>query len=873
MKQYHAQSVKQRLHRPQPILLAGILLFLMVLILSGWRELRLTSTLVASTTDTLRQQCVSYDRLVAADRTKSLFRLADSVQELSRHLEDNPATVTAEYLARRLTELRLSGAALLDEEGNVMSYYAPDFEGSHWRENGAANRFRRVTGTNTLYTERLLVNGQYFDIAAVSRPGASWLLVGFYRQPYGLIAEMENDMAALLDGLHLDRGGSFLITKNDTVLAASDTFDPQQSRSTEAVPEALSLLPVDGRLHPVHMNGGLYLACRTACEGYKLYLYFPVWSVFSPALVIGATFAALYVAFWLVVIVIRNRSLSEKQQELRRSNRQLQENINMLRSLENIYFTIFYVDVAQDRYESVFLAPWLKGFVPEEGVYTELKDTFINGLVLEEYRSEIEEHMALPAIRRSLRKAELSAVRQSYYVDYQAHRGDQVVWCRVTVLVVDLAEDGTPAHVLAVLQDVNQEKAREAAYQARIVAEAQEARMANSAKSEFLRRISHDIRTPINGIQGYIRMASRHPEDRQLQIMCRDKISAALNILLELVSSVLDMSKLESSEIAPEEKSFDLSRLLGELDAIMEPQAAEHGISYRRDSCDGLPCTRLVGSPLHLRQILMNLINNAVKYGRQGGHIHVTCQPVSQTADTVNYCFVCEDDGIGMTPEFQEHLFEPFTQEATNARTQYQGVGLGLSIVKKLVDTLGGTITFTSQKGQGTCFRVTLPFRIDHGEAAVPTALPADVPDPLPGLRVLLVEDNELNMEIAEFLLQEHGAHVTRAWNGAEAVQQFSQSPEGSWDLILMDVMMPVMDGLEAARAIRCLPRKDAGTIPILAMSANAFSDDVQRSLEAGMNGHIAKPVDEGRLLEAVRRVLPVGTGDADSKSAEPEKS
>ena len=265
---------------------------------------------------------------------------------------------------------------------------------------------------------------------------------------------------------------------------------------------------------------------------------------------------------------------------------------------------------------------------------------------------------------------------------------------------------------------------------------------------------------------------------------------------------------------------------------------------------------RLIGSPSHLRQILMNLVSNAIKYGRSGGCIRLTGRALPADGDSAVYQFTCADNGIGMSEEFQQHIFEPFMQESNDARTRYQGTGLGLSIVKRLVEAMGGQITFTSRKDVGTTFCVTLPFEIDRHYAPDPDEEETGGSSWLEGIHVLLAEDNELNMEIAEFLLLDRGASVTRAWNGKEALDAFTNAPEGAFDVILMDIMMPVMNGLDTVRAIRALDRPDAAEIPIIAMSANAFSDDIQQSLDAGFNAHVAKPIDASLLAQTLRKFV-----------------
>jgi len=290
------------------------------------------------------------------------------------------------------------------------------------------------------------------------------------------------------------------------------------------------------------------------------------------------------------------------------------------------------------------------------------------------------------------------------------------------------------------------------------------------------------------------------------------------------------------------------------VDIIIQPQAEARGIRYEVLRTGTLPVDSVIGSPRHLTQVLMNLVSNAVKYGTPGGFIRLNTRLLTSDDKTVTYEFRCQDDGLGMSPEFQTHMYEPFAQEGNGARTTYEGTGLGLSIVKKLVDAMGGTITCQSERGVGTTFCVRLTLR--RAAKPEPVRVNEKAKTSLAGIRTLLVEDNELNMEIAETFLTEDGANVTKAWNGREAVEAFAASPEGYFDLILMDIMMPEMDGLEATKAIRQLGRKDAKTVPISAMSANAFSDDVQRSREAGMNGHISKPVDEQKLLRLAAELV-----------------
>lgn len=399
-----------------------------------------------------------------------------------------------------------------------------------------------------------------------------------------------------------------------------------------------------------------------------------------------------------------------------------------------------------------------------------------------------------------------------------------------------------------------EEKEREETYRKSLQEEARRADAANVAKTEFLQRMSHDIRTPINGIIGMLAVAKRYPDDLKKQDECREKISKASQLLLELINEVLDMGKLESGEVVLEEKSFHLQELLNEVLTVIEKLAQERGIEViKRDL--SVTHWNLIGSPGHLKRLLMNIMGNAVKYNKDHGKIILSLREDESEDGRAFYTFICEDTGIGMSEEYQKRIFEPFTREDESVKTLYNGTGLGMPIAKKLTETMGGSISFTSQRGEGTAFTVKLPFLIDKAAGkAEETAEEAEAS--IKGVRILLVEDNELNMEISEFIVAEKGAVVTKAWNGKEAVETFAKAPEGAFDVILMDVMMPVMDGCEAAKEIRALPRKDAKTIPIIAMTANAFTDDKIRTREAGMNEHLSKPLAPDLVVKTITKFL-----------------
>ena len=400
-----------------------------------------------------------------------------------------------------------------------------------------------------------------------------------------------------------------------------------------------------------------------------------------------------------------------------------------------------------------------------------------------------------------------------------------------------------------------QEQEKDEKYKSELLIAAKKAEAANEAKTEFLQRMSHDIRTPINGICGLVNMADHYADDTEKQTEYRTKVKEASNLLLELVNEILDMSKLESDEVVLEEIPFNLSSISGEVFIVIEQMAAEQNIRIMWEKKE-ITHRDLIGSPGYVKRVMMNILSNAVKYNRENGQIYISCMEIpSEQPEMTTMEFVCRDTGIGMTEEFQKCVFEPFAQEHTGSRAKFTGTGLGLSISRKLVEKMGGTITFESEKGVGTTFVIRVPFKIDLD--ADKREEQKDVSEKsIKGLHILLAEDNELNMEIAEFVLQNEGAGVTKAWDGQEAVELFRNSEPGEFDVILMDIMMPVMNGYETTKMIRSLDREDAKAIPIIAMTANAFTEDRIRAKEAGMDEHVAKPVDVELLLKVIHKLV-----------------
>lgn len=530
-------------------------------------------------------------------------------------------------------------------------------------------------------------------------------------------------------------------------------------------------------------------------------------------------------------LVLREKCLEAKKE---RARKHLQFRKDLIATIGKIYCAIYFLDLDKGTYMEITGKSAYQNTLGNEGLLNKGNRIVRRFLVAPESQASMKNFLDPSTLSDRLR--ERDTLCQSYLTT-------DGIWHLGRFLVKGRHEDGSIATLLYTIHDIDETKRAEIAYQEELKKSAREAQIANQAKTDFLRRMSHDIRTPINGILGMIEIADNHPTDIEKLKDCRHKIRQAAGTLLSMVSDILDMNKLESGMLEPESVPFDIWALLMEVNHLTEMQTPAYGVTVH-----------VKNPPFPVRRVLLNIASNALKYNRRGGRIEFSCDKIELTGEKVYFTLTCADTGIGMSPSFQQRAFEPFTQESNTARTHYMGTGLGLSIVKEFISKMGGTITLSSQKDVGTRFTITIPFTIDHASQEAETV--SQSPVSLSGLHVLLVEDNELNREIALCLLEKEGMEITTCENGAEAVKAFRESPLGYYDLILMDIMMPVMDGYEASRRIRSLPRRDASLIPIFAMTANAFQDDIEKSHQSGMNEHLTKPLHTKTMLDAIRKYV-----------------
>lgn len=442
---------------------------------------------------------------------------------------------------------------------------------------------------------------------------------------------------------------------------------------------------------------------------------------------------------------------------------------------------------------------------------------------------------------------------ETIVMEYQMKDGN---WHKLRFIEKKRDKDGNLTHVLCAIRSISDVKKKEQ----ELLQQVAEARKDAALKSRFLSNMSHDIRTPINGIIGMTELADRYPDNLEIQKKCREKLVESARHLVSMVNDILDMNKLETEQFVEKDIPFNLAAVLNRVNTDQQMQAGKKKIDYVVDwKKSELNHMYLMGNPVYIEKLLTVITDNAVKFTKPGGNVSVWCREISEDDERAFYEFGCSDNGIGMSEEFAGHAFEMFSQENKTSRTQYEGTGLGLAIAKKITERLGGTIEIKSKKNCGTTVTMTIPFKtgvqnLMQYTENVNTESTEDIP--LEGLHALIAEDNELNLEIAKLMLEEKGICVECAADGKEAVAKFEESEPGYYDVIFMDIMMPYMNGWDATRKIRTLQRPDADKIPIIAMSANAFAEDIINSHISGMNWHLTKPIDADKLMTALKECI-----------------
>ena len=641
-------------------------------------------------------------------------------------------------------------------------------------------------------------------------------------------------LESIFSGYSFVNDGIVVVTDGKKIL--STNYAGLNGKNVESFVALQLLRSTHGQLIRFERDNSKWFGKVEETDKYYLCVLYKEKSVFSTRRVAMVYGFIIYGLLWMMLALLRARYA-------RLNMVQMQKQLDIVQAISKMYSVNMYINLKNDSWELIKDSEKLQKSLEGKEHVEEMFETFIEREMAPEDYAQCRDFLNLEYIREHLKHNKVISCTAK-------HQNGK--WILMILVPQKYDERGDIESFLLLCRDVTGEKEREIQYQKELEESVKQAERANAAKTGFLRRMSHDIRTPINGIRGMVPMCKKYTGNPEKQEECLDKIMSASSFLLDLVNDVLDMSKLESGRLIMEAKPFSLTQVVDEVKNMIEIQAQEKNVEFVLES-ETFEQDQLVGSSLHLRQIMQNIASNAVKYNRdEGGYVRITCREETTGSEEVCFHFVCEDNGIGMSKEFQESAFEPFSQERESARTLYAGTGLGLAITKHLVERMNGEILFESEKDKGTTFDIRIPLRVNRVRIS---RQPKTKKDTLRRkIRVLLVEDNDLNMEIAEFMLQDLGAEVKKAWNGQEAVDRFKNSEPGEYDVILMDIMMPVLNGLDAAKKIRRLGREDAGTIPIIAMSANALSEDIASSLEVGMNAHISKPINTEKLIKMLNQ-------------------
>ena len=533
--------------------------------------------------------------------------------------------------------------------------------------------------------------------------------------------------------------------------------------------------------------------------------------------------------------------LAMREQRLEAGARRASETAQVL---GNTYYALYRVDYQRETYEMIKGSDYVRKRIPPAGPYADLLRTAGEVIEADVYR-DFTESFSCENIRELVRQR----VR-NFGGEFPRRFGEEYRWVSVRVLFDETLE---PEEVVLCFREVEEEKQRQLRERRLLEESLQMARQNEDAKQAFFRSMSHDMRTPLNAILGSSELARRHLEDPAQTAGYLDRIDSSGRYLLGLINDILEMARMEHGQVQLEHRQFDLRECVEECLGAFRIQAERERKTLREEF--QAERIALLGDDFRIQQVLNNLLSNAFKFTPEHGTVSLSVQQLD-SGERANYKFVIADTGIGMSPEFLEHIYEPYARELRFSDRQASGTGLGMSITKNLVAQMGGEIQVESAPGAGSTFTVILP--LAAGEEPDHAARPAEQRGPfsLEGLRVLLAEDNEINMEITTELLQSQGVQVTQAWNGEEAAARFRESTPFSFDAILMDMQMPVMDGCEAARQIRALDRPDAGAVPIIAVTANAFSEDVSATTAAGMDAHVSKPIDFAVLRQTLERLL-----------------
>lgn len=823
------------------MIITGYLILYAVFQITSNSEKRNISQEADEVLEFLQSSCQKYDDYQLGNQVENLQNLQLKAENLCRYLNDIVLS-SNDQLAQFEEDQSLTGIWILDADLNT-EYYADrdQVERSNLLEQilSEDNVANVQQYPQKSYAERIVLDDISYDYVIIAREDRDGVIICYEDVTADDEDMSEFSLNSLLSGDSFRNNAIIVITDGKQVLCSN--AKEQVGRMMEKCPavdiEDGEASDSDHGMFQMTSNGDNWYGKHDIYREYYLYVFYKDSDVFSDRQPVVVMTLALYIFGCLSLTIlaqyIRRTKMKRKEKEY-----------HLINVIASIYSANLALYPEENIWKPIVMSKRLEKVISHITQADRMLDTFNRERVAPAYQEAFGEFLKLKDLEERL------GDRRFIGYTFEDVEG---LWYQALLIPQKFEQDDHKQIVMLVIRDVSEQKRKEMTYQEDLRVTAEEAERANAVKTDFLKRMSHDMRTPINGIRGLANVGKNHIHDVDKIEECLDEIMRSSDMLVDLVNNVLNMSKLESGGIQLTEEAFDLQEMLDDVERFVNVQAERKQISLQINSAE-VEHYHLIGSPLHIRQIFQNIIENAVKFNMDSGSVNVVCREFVSDENTVELEMVCADTGIGMSEEFQKHVFEAFTQEDTSARTTYSGIGLGLAITKKLVNCMNGEVSFESERGIGTVFTVKLPVQIDRAYYQL-----SEKKDPLQvmkGLQILLVEDNELNMEITEYMLTEQGAVVTEAWNGKEAADIYESCESGTFDVILMDIMMPVMNGLEAARCIRASEKEDAQSIPIIALSANAFDDDIAQSLAAGMNMHLAKPLEFQKVIEAIAALV-----------------
>lgn len=790
----------------------GVVICLLVFFISNAVTMSKILDTANETIGYAKKQVASYEDYLYVNNTKSETRLiGKSIEFVDRYHDSSDLSWIDDYLSVQ----HITGITIVDKDYKTLVQYGEELPSGLLSLNKNIDAI--FDHPAKIFASNYENGDKTYDVVALSFEEGKVAIVNYCKNTL----YSEDSIVFLLDGFNFNYDGIVAIADGDEVIVTSGDEDYSPLVQKFNSYENLDLMVNDHGFIYLRMNGGSWLGICSRTDEYDYYVFYPSKNVNL------SRFSAPFVTALILIVLYSLIHFLKHKDELIILEKDRKQ-ISIIESISSMYYCAIFVDVNKNTYEFVNdkgnIAGFYKDIKNADEILNRMLDSFYAGKRIEEYREFLD-----------FRHGEKFLRNQPYMTKTFKH---ETHWFDVTCFPLR-NDHGVIDRVIYLWLDKTSEKEKEIDYNKRLINALDQEKRANATKTSFLRRMSHDVRTPINGIRGLVKIAQDNEGNKEKLDECLNKIMESSGFLLSLVNDVLDMNKLESGEITLEHNPFKLDKVINNAIDITKVRANERNITITSDI--KVEYNDLIGSPLHLAQIFQNIINNAVKYNRENGSINITLSEELCADNKVLIKLVCADTGIGMSKDFQENVFKPFAQEVNTARGTYEGTGLGMAITKELVDKMGGSIGFSSVLNKGTTFVVELPF--DLGEKALEETEEENYD--VSGLKVLVVEDNEINREIATFMLEKVGIVPTCAINGKEGLEK---AKEGTYDCILMDVMMPVMGGLEATRQLRAM----GVDIPIIAMSANAFKDDVERSLNAGMNAHLSKPIDEKLLVKTI---------------------